>query len=61
MTKQFRYLQEKMPADRQARAKKRADAILAAIPLQGLRRARVNLPTSVRKKPRRSQRTRFRS
>lgn len=40
MTKKFRHLRERMPADRQARAKERADAILAAMPLQELRRAR---------------------
>jgi transcriptional regulator with XRE-family HTH domain len=40
MTKKFARLRERMPLDRQARAKGRAEAILAAMPLQELRRAR---------------------
>jgi len=40
MVKRFAHLREKMPRERQARAKARADAILASIPLQELRRAR---------------------
>lgn len=40
MTKKFTHLREKMPWERQARAKARADAILASMPLQELRRAR---------------------
>ncbi len=40
MTKRFAHLREKMPRERQARAKARADAILASMPLQELRRAR---------------------
>lgn len=40
MAKKFAHLREKMPLDRQARAKERAAAILAAMPLNELRRAR---------------------
>lgn len=40
MAKKFARLREKMPTDRQARARERAAAILAAMPLQELRRAR---------------------
>lgn len=40
MAKKFADLRAKMPLERQARAKTRADAILAAMPLQELRRAR---------------------
>ncbi len=40
MAKKFDSLRAKMPPERQARAKQRADAILAAMPLQELRRAR---------------------
>jgi transcriptional regulator with XRE-family HTH domain len=40
MTKKFIHLREKMPRERQARAKARADAILSSVPLQELRRAR---------------------
>ncbi len=40
MAKRFAHLRAKMPPERQARAKERADALLAAMPLQELRRAR---------------------
>ncbi len=40
MTKRFAHLREKMPRERQDRAKARADVILASMPLQELRRAR---------------------
>jgi len=40
MAKSFAHLRKKMPQERQARAKARADAILASMPLQELRRAR---------------------
>lgn len=40
MAKRFSHLREKLPPERQARAKARADAILASMPLQELRRAR---------------------
>lgn len=40
MAKRFAHLRKKMAPERQARAKARADAILASIPLQELRRAR---------------------
>jgi len=40
MAKKLARLREKMSPDRQARAKARADALLATMPLQELRRAR---------------------
>jgi hypothetical protein len=40
MTKKFTELRARMSADHQARAKRRAEAILATLPLQELRRAR---------------------
>jgi transcriptional regulator with XRE-family HTH domain len=40
MARRFTHLSEKLSPERQARAKARADAILASMPLQELRRAR---------------------